>query len=238
MVTPCPAVVVVLAARRLLVVSVAESTDTELLEVDDAAACALGGTSPPAMTVTADATVCIVLPVAAIGPSWKLGAAGALMGNEPAGHMQRQLQPPLLAACSALTAAVLLLPEPATTVTAAPALDVVVAPMRASLVSVAVFTVLVEVEAGGAVVALMAPDPEPATTVTALPLAAAWVAEETRLEIELLLPPEPEPACTVTVAFAAVAPTLVNRELLDRVELLPDPGCTVKAAATIPLDDF
>jgi hypothetical protein len=75
-----------------------------------------------------------------MAPSWseKDGAAGALMGNEPAGHMQRQLHPPFWAACSADATDALLDPEPAMTVTAAPALEVVEALMRPSLVRVAV----------------------------------------------------------------------------------------------------
>jgi hypothetical protein len=94
MLTAWPAGVVVDAARISLVVSVAELTDDVLDDEVEAAACAPGGAEPPATTVTADATVCIVLAGAPMEPSWNEGAAGASMGNDPAGHMHRQLQPP------------------------------------------------------------------------------------------------------------------------------------------------
>jgi hypothetical protein len=98
-----------------------------------------------------------------MAPSWseKDGAAGALMGNEPAGHMQRQLHPPFWAACSADATDALLDPEPAMTVTAALALEVVEALMRPSLVRVAV---LMEGAAN---------DDEPARTAAELPLTVA-----------------------------------------------------------------
>lgn len=231
MVTLWPAAVVVLPVRRPFVVSVAELTDAVLLDEEEAATCAPGGTSPPAMTVTADATVCMVVPDATRGPSWKLGAAGALMGNDPAGHKHAQLHPPLLAACSALIAADLLLPEPATTVTAALAFEVVVAPRRASLVRVAVLTALVAEDEEDAAAALTEPDAAAATTVTALPFAVTEdpamvfivvvvIVVVVVMVVVLLL--SPEPACTVTVAV---------------LELLPDAAWTETAVAIAPTED-
>jgi hypothetical protein len=90
------------------------------------------------------------------------------MGKEFAGHRHWQLQPPLFAACSVALA---LPPDPAFTVTAAPAPDVVDAPIRASLVRVAVLIDVV-VEDEDAATAATDPDP-PADTFTVLLFAVA-----------------------------------------------------------------
>lgn len=229
-VTPSPAADVVEAARRPSRVSVAESTLT-LLEDVEAAACAPGGNSPPATTVTADAMVCIVLADAAMGPSWNAGGGGAFMGKDPAGHEHMQRQPPFAAACSA-AAALAVPPEPAMTVAAAPAFEVVDAAIRASLVSVPVLAEPVEDdEEEDAAAASGEPVPAPATTVTALAFAVAWAWEVDELELELELselefselPEPPDPACTVTVPPAATAPLteLVDEPLVELELLLP-----------------
>lgn len=148
-------------------------------------------------------------------PSWKGCAWGADMGNEPAGHMHAQLQPPFAAAAAALFP-----PEPATTVTADPAGLVVEAAMRASGVSVAELTEADALEEDvAAAFAELFPDPPPATTVTAPAAAPAAVA----LEFD---EPEPDPATTVIAAAAA--------PLVELVELLPLPASTVTAAGAAP----
>ena len=208
-VTPGPAGAAADPARRPAVVRVAELTLTVELLLDEATACCAPGGAGPATTVIADAMVCIVLaawPLADMEPSWKGCAWGADMGNEPAGHMHAQLQPPLAAAASALA----LPPEPATTVTAAAAAVVVDAATRASGVRVAELTeAAAEEEDVAAALAVPFPDPPPATTVTAwaAPAAAALAFEE----------PEPDPATTVIAAAAAPPP------VVELVELPPLP---------------
>lgn len=238
MVTPWPAAVVVVAARRPAGLRVAESMLTLLDELDATAGWAPGGAEPPATTVTADACICKVVAEELSAPNENDGAAGALIGNEPAGHKHRQLHPPLLAACSA-DVAFPLPPEPATTVTAAPAAEVVVVAMRPSFVRDAVLIddaadnePLAEPEPARMLAALpftvavaFDPPPPPATTVTEPAVAAFAVAP---LD-ELLLCPVP--ACTVTVAAEAFALDELPADLLVKVTFPPDPARTVTAAA-------
>jgi hypothetical protein len=220
-VTPGPAGAAADPASRPAVVSVAELMLTVELLLLLCTACWAPGGAGPATTVMADAMVAIVLAEGPLlmEPSWKGCAWGADIGNEPAGHMHAQLQPPFAAAAAA--AAVLFPPEPATTVTADPAGFVVDAATRASGVSVAELTEAEPLEEDvAAAFAELFPEFPPATTVTAPAAAAAAVA----LEFD---EPEPDPATTVTAA-AAAAP------LVDLVELLPLPASTVTAAGAAP----
>ena len=217
-VTPGPAGAAAEPASRPAVVSVAELMLTvELLLL--CTACWAPGGAGPATRVTADAMVAIVLADGPLlmEPSWKGCAWGADMGNEPAGHMHAQLQPPFAAATApAALLAVLSPPEPATTVTADPAGFVVDAATRASGVSVPELTEAEALEEDvAAAFAEPFPDPPPATTVTAPAAAAAAAAVEPE--------PEPDPATTVTAAAAA-----------PLVELLPLPASTVMAAGAAP----
>jgi hypothetical protein len=216
-VTPGPAGAAAEPASRPAVVSVAELTLTvELLLL--CTTCWAPGGAGPATTVMADAMVAIVLAegLLPMEPSWKGCACGADMGNEPAGHMHAQLQPPFAAA-----AAVLFPPEPATTVTADAAADVVDAAISASGVSVPELTEAdaLEEDVAAAFAELFPEPPPPATTVMASAAAPAAVA----LEFE---DPEPDPATTVTAAAAA--------PLIELVELFPLPASTVTAAGAAP----
>jgi len=216
-VTPGPAGAAAEPASRPAVVSVAELMLMVELLLLLCTACWAPGGAGPATTVTADAMVAIVLAEGPLPmePSWKGCAWGADMGNEPAGHMHAQLQPPFAAAAAALFP-----PEPATTVTADPAGFVVDAATRASGVSVAELTDadVLEEDVAAAFAELFS-DPPPATTVTAPAAAPAAVA----LEFD---EPEPDPATTVTAAAAA--------PLVELVELLPLPASTVTAAGAAP----
>lgn len=217
-VTPGPAGAAADPASRPAVVSVAELTLTVELLLLLCTACWAPGGAGPATTVMADAMVAIVLAEGPLlmEPSWKGCACGADMGNEPAGHMHAQLQPPFAAAWApAALLAVPFPPEPATTVTADPAGFVVDAATRASGVSVAELTEAEALEDVAAAFAELFPDPPPATTVTAPAAAPAAVA----LEFD---EPEPDPATTVTAAAAA--------PLVELVELVPLPASTVTAA--------
>lgn len=222
-VTPGPAGAAAEPASRPAVVRVAELMLTAELLLLLCTACWAPGGAGPATTVMADAMVAIVLAEGPLlmEPSWKGCAWGADMGNEPAGHMHAQLQPPFAAAAApAALLAVLLPPEPATTVTADPAGFVVDAATRASGVSVAELTEANVLEEDvAAAFAEPFPDPPPATTVTAPTAAPAAVA----LEFD---EPEPDPATTVTAAAAAPP--------VELVELLPLPASTVTAAGAAP----
>jgi hypothetical protein len=229
--TASPALLVVLPATNPTGVNVAEFTLTLLVLLLGAMTPEAG--APPATTVTAAlATVCMVLPAEAplIDANWKGCASGACMGKEPAGHMQRQLQPPFSAAAVAAAA----VPVPATTVTADPAAVVVEAPARPTAARPALFFELVEAEDGDAAAAAAeaVPFPEPATTVTG-PAAGAPAADapaSAEVEVEELFIPEPEPAWTVIVAPAAKAPAL----FVPLAGAVPFPASTVTAAAVAP----
>jgi hypothetical protein len=196
----------------------------------------------PATTVTGlVTTVCIVLalvlPVGAvlIEPSWKAGAGGGAMGNEPAGHRQEQLQPPFAAARAAAAAASSPLPpEPAMTVTAGIAAVVFDAPARPGGVKDAVLIEAMEDDDEVAAASAAAePVPLPAITVNgpAAALSAAAVApliEDMEVDDEtaplLIMPvaavPFPDPAITVTATAACGA-------LLDGMLIIVPPGLEV-----------
>lgn len=132
-----PAAGVVVVAARPASLGVADSMPTLLDELDDSACCAPGGAGAAASTVVDDTCVSMVLAGGSIELKEKAGASGACMGNEPPGHRQWHLHPPLMAAGDA--AGAFALPVPAMTVTPAPAFDVVVAaPMMPSFVIVVV----------------------------------------------------------------------------------------------------
>jgi len=178
----------------------------------------------------ADTRVCMVLaPDDVMEPSWNGGGAGAFIGNEPAGQLHLQAQPPLLAACSALVMSACP-PAPALTVTAAPPEDFVeVAETSPLLVPL--------------------PDPEPAMTVT----------PPDDLLAEALLPPDPAstvtaagglpafadvalpptPASTVIAAGGDPASTVIaaggDPAFVD-VAFDPDPASTVIAAGGAPAE--
>jgi hypothetical protein len=236
MVTPSPAAVVVLAANKPFVVSVAESTETLLLEELMAAAADLApaGASPPATTVTAaEATVCMVLPGSLMDPIWKGCAFGASIGHDPAGHMQEHAQPPFLAASSAVdalpaaAAEPVAEPEPATTVTAASAAEVVVAPARPAAVRDSMLTDSIDVEDEDVAAAAAEPASVPAMTVTGPPVAAL----ATVSPLAVAFPSDPDPACALAVIIPFIEP------LADSVPF-SDPAITVTAAAAAPLEEL
>lgn len=185
----CSAAVLVAVGDRLSAALGMAMASGDVLDEDTAGeTCALDTPEPPgpALTVMAEATVDRVLATAAGGggamePSWNCGAAGGFMGKEPAGHAQRQLQPPLLAACSALAAPpegeadpgreVPLLAGPAMTVMAAPAppaaLAVVLVPREDEREREKAAAVVERLCSPVAVVLLLVSAPEPAEMVTA-----------------------------------------------------------------------
>ena len=237
MVIAWPAAVVVVVATRPAWLSVAESMLTLLDELDGTACWAPDAAESPATPVTADACVRMVLAEALMAPNENDGAGGAFIGNEPAGQIHWQLHPPLLAACSADVA--FPASEPAISVTAAPATEVVVVPMRPSFVSEAVFTEddvsdepLAELKSARKLKALpfavavgFDPLAPPATTVTRPDVASLAAAP---LDEPLLAS---EPACTDTVT--AEAPTLDEplAKLLVEVAFPSEPARTVTADA-------
>jgi hypothetical protein len=208
----------------------------------DCAALDSTGTLAAIELAAIDAFVCKVLAGGglAIDPSWNCGTGAAFMGNEPAGQLHRQAQPPFFAACSAsarLPVACAFPPAPAMTVTAA-------APLAA------VFEEALD-PPFASVVALAA-DPPPATTVTADPFVAVEVAFDALpsalTEVAAEPEPEPEPATIVTaaapfaieVAAAALLFTVVPAFaalpsiFAEALDPLPPPATTVTGPACVP----
>jgi hypothetical protein len=198
----------------------------------DCAALDSTGTLAAIELAAIDAFVCKVLAGGglAIDPSWNCGTGAAFMGNEPAGQLHRQAQPPFFAACSAsarLPVACAFPPAPAMTVTAA-------APLAA------VFEEALD-PPFASVVALAA-DPPPATTVTADPFVAVEVAFDALPSALTVVFVEPEPATTVTavpfaaadVAFDALPSALT--EVAAEPEPEPEPATIVTAAAPFAIE--